>query len=83
MRPTPRPMPSSLRASRKPLLLALPLMLSLMGCSLTPTVATRYIDTSCQSFTIIHYSKDDTGETQTQVRAHNRAWHALCDAVTP
>jgi hypothetical protein len=36
------------------------------------------VDTACQAFEPIRYSRDDTAETVKQVRAHNAAWNALC-----
>lgn len=36
------------------------------------------IDTACQAFEPIRYSRQDTPETIKQVRAHNAAWDALC-----
>lgn len=36
------------------------------------------VDTACQAFEPIRYSRDDTAETIKQVRAHNAAWDALC-----
>jgi hypothetical protein len=36
------------------------------------------IDTACQAFEPIRYSRNDTAETVRQVRAHNAAWDALC-----
>lgn len=58
-------------------------MLMLAGCATTLTGATRYIGTECQTFQIIHYSKDDTAPTQDQVKANNRVWHALCGTAKP
>jgi hypothetical protein len=47
----------------------------------TPTTATRYIDTSCQVFSVITYSgQHDTPETIDQIKAHNRAYRAICPA---
>jgi len=69
------------RPSASRLLKLLGLLLTLMpvaACA-TPISATRFLDTSCSAFQIIHYSKNDTPETQTQVRAANRVWHTLCD----
>lgn len=40
----------------------------------TPAV----VDTACRAFEPIRYSRNDTNETQRQVRAHNAAWDALC-----
>ena len=36
------------------------------------------IDTACQAFEPIRYSRKDTPETQRQARAHNAAYDALC-----
>lgn len=36
------------------------------------------IDTACQAFEPIRYSRNDTDETKRQVRGHNAAWEALC-----
>jgi len=36
------------------------------------------VDTACQAFEPIRYSRNDTAETIRQVRTHNAAWDALC-----
>jgi hypothetical protein len=36
------------------------------------------VDTSCQAFEPIRYSRTDTDETRQQIREHNAAWDALC-----
>ena len=36
------------------------------------------IDTSCEAFEPIRYSRTDTEETRRQIREHNAAWDALC-----
>lgn len=36
------------------------------------------VDTACQAFEPIRYSRKDSAETQAQIRAHNAAWDALC-----
>ena len=36
------------------------------------------VDTSCQAFEPIRYSRHDTDETRKAIRAHNAAWDALC-----
>lgn len=38
----------------------------------------RVVDTACQAFEPIRYSKTDTQETIQKVREHNAAWDALC-----
>lgn len=54
--------------------LAVPLLLA--GCATTtPTFVT---DTACLAFEPIRYSRQDTPKTQSQIRAHNAAWDALC-----
>lgn len=60
------------------------MLLPLGTCAtLTGGTDTHFVDTSCQAFQVIHYSKDDTAGTQDQVRAHNRVYHRLCpEAVT-
>jgi hypothetical protein len=40
--------------------------------------ASKVVDTSCQAFEPIRYSKKDTDETIRQAREHNAAWDALC-----
>lgn len=64
------PLPRS--AFRRLSLLAAALMIQ--GCT-THTVVT---DTACTAFQPITYSIQDTAETVGQIRAHNRAWDALC-----
>ncbi len=41
-------------------------------------VSPKVVDTSCQAFEPIRYSKKDTDETIRQAREHNAAWDALC-----
>jgi hypothetical protein len=66
---------------RLPKLLALTLMSLPMAACVTLTGGTSPpVDTSCGAFRVIHYSKDDTADTQNQVRAHNRVYHRLCPA---
>lgn len=36
------------------------------------------IDTACQAFEPIRYSRSDTDETKRAIRGHNAAWDALC-----
>jgi hypothetical protein len=36
------------------------------------------VDTSCQAFEPIRYSRTDTDETRQQIREHNAAWDVLC-----
>lgn len=36
------------------------------------------VDTACEAFEPIRYSRTDTDETKKRVRAHNAAWDALC-----
>jgi hypothetical protein len=38
------------------------------------------VDTSCQAFRPITYSKDDTLPTVAEIRAHNRVYDRLCPA---
>jgi hypothetical protein len=40
--------------------------------------ASAVIDTSCQAYEPIRYSRTDTEETKRQIRAHNAAYDALC-----
>ncbi|HET8727596.1 MAG TPA: hypothetical protein VFO41_08820, partial [Alphaproteobacteria bacterium] len=47
----------------------------LAGCASTGAVP---VDTSCSAFEPIRYSRKDTPETVTAIRAHNAAWDALC-----
>lgn len=67
-------------ASTKPMLLALMLTsLPMAGCTtLGNGTSTRYVDTSCEAFRPITYSGRDTTETVAEVRAHNRAYDAIC-----
>jgi hypothetical protein len=41
------------------------------------------VDTACQAFEPIRYSKTDSAETVRQIRGHNAAWDALCKGKTP
>jgi hypothetical protein len=36
------------------------------------------VDTSCQVFEPIRYSRTDTDETRQQIREHNAVWDVLC-----
>jgi hypothetical protein len=38
------------------------------------------VDTSCRAFAPIRYSRADSADTARQVREHNAAWDALCNA---
>lgn len=75
---------SSASASRLLTLLATTLIsLPLAGCvTLGSGTSTRYLDTSCEAFKAITYSSRDTPETVSEVRAHNRAYDALCPQET-
>ena len=60
-------------------LLLLGTMLTLSACQTTRTTGT-IVDTSCSAFRPITYSaSQDTPETVAEIRAHNRAFAALCD----
>lgn len=37
------------------------------------------VDSSCDSFRVIHPSRQDTTETQRQVLAHNKIWEHMCN----
>ena len=43
-----------------------------------PTARAVAVDTACQAYAPIRYSRTDTAETVRQVREHNAAWDALC-----
>ncbi|MBA2125044.1 hypothetical protein DLM45_02230 [Hyphomicrobium methylovorum] len=45
---------------------------TISGCSSLP------IDSGCKSFAPIHWSRQDTAQTQREVVAHNRAWDSIC-----
>ena len=36
------------------------------------------VDTACQAFEPIRYSREDTPETIKAIRAHNAVWDSLC-----
>lgn len=73
-----KPMPNSRNASRRlPLLVLMLMSLPMAGCA-TLGSATRYLDTSCEAFRPITYSSQDTSETVSEVRAHNRVYDRLC-----
>lgn len=72
------------------------LLLCLAGCQtiqrLTPFAGTsgqapavaasdRIIREVCETFVPITYSKDDTYETQLQIKEHNRRWVVLCQTT--
>jgi len=61
-------------AWKKPVLLALPLLLA--ACQTTTPISVT--DTSCRGFVPILYSRKDTPGTINQAREHNAAWDALC-----
>jgi hypothetical protein len=60
----------------KPLGLML-MLLPLASCT-TLGRGISVVDTSCKAFRPITYSKTDTPETVTEVRAHNRVYDRLC-----
>lgn len=68
---------SSAGALRWPTLLALTTTILLAGCQ-TLGSGTRYIDTTCEAMRPITYSSRDTPETKAEIKAHNRAFDALC-----
>lgn len=39
------------------------------------------VDTVCEAFEPIRYSRTDTQETRRQIREHNAMWDALCKAM--
>jgi hypothetical protein len=47
-------------------------------CEQAPQASPVVVDTSCQAFKPIRYSRKDTPETAQQVREHNAAFDALC-----
>lgn len=49
---------------------------ALAGCV---TTEKGVVDSSCQSFAIIHPSRSDTFDTKRQVLAHNQTYRALCE----
>lgn len=65
-------------ASTLRMLLVLTPMSSLLAGCVTLGSGTRYVDTSCEAFRPITYSSRDTAETVYEVRAHNRAFDAIC-----
>jgi hypothetical protein len=76
-----KPTKSSAGASKLPMLLV-PMLTILTGCTTIRGAGTdRYIDTSCSAFRPITYSSRDTPETVAEVRAHNRAYDAICPAA--
>jgi hypothetical protein len=53
---------------------------SLTACSVTSTTETGEAEVACKVFAPITYSSSgDTPETISQIKAHNRAWEAVCD----
>jgi hypothetical protein len=62
-------------------MLLVPMLTILTGCTTLGGANDRYIDTSCSAFRPITYSSRDTPETVAEVRAHNRAYDAICPAA--
>jgi len=64
----------------RPLGLMLMLLTPMAGCTTMMgfSVPTNFIDTSCQAFKPIHWSKSDTAQTIKEVKAHNAAFKAIC-----
>lgn len=62
------------------LALMLTLLMPVAGCSTMMgfSVPTRFIDTSCQAFKPISWSKHDTAETIREVKSHNAAFVKIC-----
>lgn len=71
---------NSAAAWRRLRLLALmPMSLPLAACvTLGSGTERHWLDTSCQAFAPITYSRLDTPETIAEVRAHNRVYDRLC-----
>ena len=80
MRPMPKWTMNSASALPKLRLLALMLMLLPTAACATLGSGTEvhWLDTSCQAFKALTYSKHDTPETIAEVRAHNRVYDRLC-----
>jgi hypothetical protein len=78
---TPKPMPFNRIGSRPLKLLAL-LLISMQtaSCATLGSMQTRFVDTSCSAFVPITYSAKDTPATVAEIRAHNRAYDAICPA---
>jgi hypothetical protein len=78
---TPKPMPFNRIGSRPLRLLGL-LLISMptASCATLGSAPTRFIDTSCSAFVPITYSAKDTPATVAEIRAHNRAYDAICPA---
>ena len=55
-------------------------LLLMTSCQTTNTGATRVVDTSCEAFGPVTYSRADTARTRLQIRRHNAAWDALCNS---
>lgn len=53
-------------------------MLTLAGCPLTTRTQTSVINPACQIYEKIRYSRNDTVDTQKQVREHNAVHTATC-----
>lgn len=78
-----RPRPNRTGGSRLRLLPAMLLTSSLLAsCTTLGSGTSGYVDTSCSAFQPITYSKSDTPETVTEIRAHNRVFDALCPATS-
>ena len=67
--------------SKKRVLLVALSVFALQACAgQTTKTNTSVIDTSCLALEPIVYSRKDTVETTEQIRGHNAAWDALCEA---
>ena len=73
---TPRLSPLWTLAKLSPLLL--PLLLTGCESAGSPPPAVTVVDNSCAAFGQITWSVEDTAETSTQIRRHNRVYSELC-----
>ncbi len=73
-------MPVSLQLSRLLKLSLLCLLIGLSGCASAPPAppVVQVVDNSCKAFRYLSWDVDDTVETSTQVRRHNRTYAELC-----
>jgi hypothetical protein len=73
-------MPVSLRPSRLLKLSPLFLLIALSACASAPLAppVVQVADSSCKAFRTITWDLDDTPETSSQVRRHNRTLSEIC-----
>lgn len=72
--------PVSLRPSRllKLSFLCLPIALTACASAPPPPPVVQVVDSGCKAFTYLSWDVDDTVQTATEIRRHNKKYATLC-----